>query len=152
MQDIQKKSTSTTLLSSLGALAVCTLLGAVLTGVPFALLRRTKDPLGAPFQPMAVYVLQGLALIAAWRVCVVRKFPWLSKEWSPWAIGFMGPVTAFLILGIQFLCSKEPLPINHIFGALIGLFWLWGWIPTMVLGFIGGAFVGFIGMRDRRDE
>lgn len=152
MEESQSGERRRRALAGAGALCGCVLVGALATGIPFAFLRRVQDPLSSPFQPLIVYVAQALALGAVWAVCLSRRFSWMSQEWSPWAVGFLGSLAAFLLLGTRFVVAglKEPATIRHVLPGLFYLFWFWGWHPTFALGFFGGALVGAAGLRSRR--
>lgn len=127
--------------SELRALAACAAAGAAVTAGPWFAMGMPLDRI------LLVPAIQIAGLWAVWALCLSRRVSWLSREWSPFAVGVAGTgagllIAAAVLAAVHRLGTGEPFPKAYA-AALVGTFWFCGWFATLAVGFLGGLTLGF---------
>jgi hypothetical protein len=129
--------------SEFAALAGCIGVGALATLIPWLTLGARID------RTLLSPALQIASLWAVWAVCLSRKVPWLSREWSPFAVGVPGSALGMGLANLVFLLVHEPPRgeeswLKFAVGGLLPFFWFTGWFATLAVGFFGGWTLGSV--------
>jgi len=133
--------------SELRALGGCVAVGALVTAGPWLALGMPLDKI------ILVSGVQIACLWAAWGVALSRRFPWLSRPWSPFAVGVAGGLAGLVLGAVVWTLARRSDPdepfSKALAGGLVGVFWFGGWFATLAVGFLGGCTLGAV-LRERK--